>query len=233
MPPVMRVALYEINNGECPYLPNRTWVTKAFRADRMPEELYEYLLNEGWRRSGVIFYKNRCPGCSLCIPIRVPAERFAPSKSQRKILRKNRDLTIRRYPTGPSEEILALYRKYHQARHDPDEEVSETTYMSFLGRSPIHTDIMEYRLGHTLVGAGWIDVLPEGLSTVYFIFDPDYGHRSLGTFSAMKEIELCRELGKPWYYLGFYVPGSSKMEYKARFRPYQLLLDESWHEFEG
>ena len=91
---------------------------------------------------------------------------------------------------------------------------------------------MEYYLGDKLIGAGWLDVLPNGISSIYYIFDPDYSKRSLGTFSVMKEIELCNDLGKEWLYLGFYVRESPKMSYKADFKPYQLLTDdEVWIEY--
>jgi arginine-tRNA-protein transferase len=116
-------------------------------------------------------------------------------------------------------------------RHDPDSDISEESFDRFLGSSPIQTDVMEYRVGDRLVGAGWLDILPEGLSTVYFAFEPAEHKRSLGTFSALKEIELCQELGKPWYYLGYFVPGSPKMSYKTRFRPYQLLMDGEWRDY--
>jgi arginine-tRNA-protein transferase len=227
----MRVTLFEMSNGDCPYLPNRTWVTRSFRANEVPEELYEQLLNHGWRRSGSIFYHNNCPGCNLCIPIRVPVERFAPSKSQRKVLRKNRDVTIERHEAHTRSELVELFRRYDMERHDPDSDISEESFDRFLGSSPIQTDVMEYRVGDRLVGAGWLDILPEGLSTVYFAFEPAEHKRSLGTFSALKEIELCQELGKPWYYLGYFVPGSPKMSYKTRFRPYQLLMDGEWRDY--
>lgn len=229
----MRVTLFEMSNGECPYLPNRTWVTRSFRAESLPEEMYEQLLNHGWRRSGSIFYHNHCPGCSLCIPIRVPVDRFSPTKSQRRVLRRNRDVEIARNESHTRDELVELFQRYDQHRHDPDSDITSDAFHRFLGTSPIRTDVMEYRVEGRLIGAGWLDVLPEGLSTVYFAFEPEESKRSLGTFSALKEIELCRELGKPWYYLGFFVPGSPKMSYKTRFRPYQLLMDGKWRDYTG
>lgn len=228
----MRVTLFEMSNGDCPYLPYRSWVTRSFRTDQLPEAMYEQLLNHGWRRSGTIFYHNNCPGCSLCIPIRVPVERFAPSKSQRRVLRKNADVEVTRGPLHTSPELVELFQRYDTSRHDPQSDVSTDAFACFLGSSPLRTDVMEYRVDGRLVGAGWLDVLPNGLSTVYFAFEPNEAKRSLGTFSALKEIELCRTLGKRWYYLGFFVPGSPKMSYKRRFRPYQLLMGGEWRDFE-
>ena len=229
----MRIQLYEIYHGDCPYLPNRSWVTHTFQVPRFDAEMYERLISEGWRRSGTAFYQNHCPGCNLCIPLRIPVERFTPSKSQRRTVKKNRDLRIERRPVEASEEVFELYRRYSRSRHDPDEEVSFQAFRSFLGTSPIDTEMMLYYAEERLIGVGWIDVLPDSLSSVYYAFEPEESSRSLGTFSVIKEIELARELGKTWHHLGFYVPGCHKMDYKKRFGPHELLLDGEWTDSPG
>ncbi|MFP4483782.1 MAG: arginyltransferase [Spirochaetaceae bacterium] len=226
----MRIQLYEVFHGDCPYLPNRTWVTHTFQVPRFDPSMYERLISEGWRRSGAAFYQNHCPGCNLCIPIRIPVDRFAPSKSQRRVLRRNADVTIERRPIEPLEEVYELYSRYNARRHDPEEEVTFEAFRSFLGTSPIDTDMMLYHVDDRLVGVGWIDVLPTSLSSVYYAFDPEESQRSLGTFSVLKEIELSHSLGKLWHHLGFYVPGCHKMDYKSRFTPHQLLINGEWRE---
>jgi arginine-tRNA-protein transferase len=227
----MRIQLYEIFHGDCPYLPNRSWVTHTFQLPHFDSGMYERLISEGWRRSGSAFYQNHCPGCNLCIPIRVPVDRFRPSKSQRRVWRQNADVTVERRPIEALPEVFDLYQRYSRARHDPDEEVSFEAFRSFLGTSPIDTDMMLYYVDERLIGVGWIDVLPHSLSSVYYAFEPDESHRSLGTFSVLKEIELARELGKPHHHLGFYVPGCRKMSYKNRFTPHELLMEGEWREF--
>ncbi|MFP4067175.1 MAG: arginyltransferase [Spirochaetaceae bacterium] len=227
----MRVRLFRINHGACPYLPNRTWVTNAFQVDRLPKSLYESMIAEGWRRSGTSFYRNHCPGCDLCIPIRVPTDRFRPSKSQRRTLRRNADVSVRIGPLEGAEEAYELYYLYNTTRHGEHDTASPAGFERFLLHSPIDTRMMRYYVGERLVGIGWVDVLSDGLSSVYFVFDPEESSRSLGTYSAMQEIETARRMGKNWLYLGFYVPGSPKMSYKARFRPYQLLEDGRWMEY--
>lgn len=224
----MRVQLYELNHGECPYLPDRTWVTHSFRADWLPAGVYDRLIDGAWRRSGRSFYRNHCPGCSLCIPIRVSPERFKPSKSQRRTIRRNRDVEVRWESLDYDEEVYGLYARYSRERHQSD--ASKKQYLGFLGTTPIETGLMTYYVADRLVGVGWIDVLDHGLSSVYFAFDPGESERSLGTYSVIREIEEVRALGKQWLYLGFYVPESRKMSYKASYRPHQLLIDETWVE---
>lgn len=226
----MRVQLFRINHGDCPYLPDRTWITHTFQADALSETLYERMMEQGWRRSGTAFYQNHCPGCNLCIPIRVPTDRFRPSKSQRRVLRKNEDITFRMNPAAYDDEAYELYRRYNTTRHGEDETASRSGFKRFLCDSPIDTRMMRYYAADRLVGIGWVDVVPDGLSSVYFVFDPEESHRSLGTFSAMKEIETARSMGKGWVYLGFYVPGCHKMSYKRRFRPFQLADTGHWVE---
>jgi len=228
----MRVQLFQINHGDCPYLPDRTWITHAFQVETFSEALYERMMGDRWRRSGIAFYQNHCPGCNLCIPIRVPADRFRPSKSQRRILRRNSDVEVRMGPIESVDEAYELYYRYNVEQHGREETSSRSGFLKFLCTSPIDTRMMRYYVGDRLVGIGWVDVVPDGLSSVYFVFEPEERSRSLGSFSAMKEIETAYELGKSWLYLGFYVPGCQKMSYKRRFRPFQLLENGQWVEYE-
>jgi arginine-tRNA-protein transferase len=228
----MRVQLFRINHGDCPYLPDRTWVTHTFQAGNLSESLYESMISQGWRRSGTAFYQNHCPGCNLCIPIRVPTDRFQLSKSQRRVIKRNSDVEVRMSPLEDEAEAYELYRLYNTTRHGKDETASRSGFRSFLFDSPIETRMMRYTVGERLIGIGWVDVLPNGLSSVYFVFDPAESARSLGQFSAMKEIETAASMGKSWLYLGFYVPGCDKMSYKRRFRPFQLLENGHWVDYE-
>jgi leucyl-tRNA---protein transferase len=229
----MQLQLYEVEHGKCPYLPERSWITHSFRLESIPEAVYETMLAGGWRRSGQSFYQNHCPGCRCCTPVRLPVSEFLASKSQRRVLRRNADVAVDIVTPTVDPETFALYRRYVQKRHpresleNPDEETPEQ-FEAFLVTSSVTTQAMNYRVGDRLVGVGWIDVLPDGLSSVYYAFDPDESRRSLGTYSIMKEIDLARELGKQWLYLGFYVPGSPKMEYKGAFHPREFAVDGRW-----
>jgi arginine-tRNA-protein transferase len=129
-------------------------------------------------------------------------------------------------------DVVTLYRRYVQERHDRNDPVEPEQFRRFLVDSPVDGVTMRYEVSGRLVGVGWVDVLEDGLSSVYFAFDPDESPRSLGTFSIMEEIRYARTLGKHWLYLGFYVPGSPKMAYKGAFRPREFAVDGAWTEDE-
>ncbi|MBU8913253.1 MAG: arginyltransferase [Spirochaetales bacterium] len=241
----MQPQLYEVEHGNCPYLSERTWVTHSFQLESIPESVYEAMLADGWRRSGTSVYQNHCPGCGCCTPARVPVNQFRPSKSQRRTLRRNADVTVEVVAPAADAESFGLYQRYVRSRHTPaahgtsadapdaSEAITPEQFDKFLVTSPVHTRAMRYHAENRLVGIGWIDVLPNGLSSVYFAFDPDENCRSLGTYSIMKEIELARDLGKEWLYLGFYVPNSPKMAYKGAFRPREFAVNGAWTRDEG
>jgi arginine-tRNA-protein transferase len=218
-----------VSQGQCPYFPEiRESMTHAFSAKKMAPAIYETLISDGFRRNGFYFYQNLCPDCGSCIPIRVDVEKFKPSKTQRRIFRKNQDVKIIRHPTIFDWEAFLLYRKYCDQRHDSAE--TEADYRRFLIESPVPTDMMRYYVGKKLIGLGWTDVLPNSLSSVYFAFDPDESFRSPGVFSLLKEVELCRALRKPWLHLGFWIKEHPKMSYKNQYRPCQLLIGGRWQE---
>ena len=224
----MEIPVYRHDYGACPYLPDRNWVTQFFQTSDMPEALYESLLNVGWRRSSNIFYLNDCENCKECIPIRVDADNFKASKSQRKCLNKNADIRIEREPATFRQQDFELFKKYDESWHDSKHNVDEESYRQMNVESPLCTEVMRYFIADELVGLSWIDVLPNAISSVYFSFDPDFSERSLGVFSMLKEIELCRDLGKRWLQVGFYIKGCKKMNYKSKYKPYQLLIDNEW-----
>ena len=224
----MQVMLTELTNGSCPYLENRTWITQAFRAQRLSGRLYEQLILQGWRRSGEVFYRNACRECSSCIALRVPAAAFSPTKSQRRITRRNRDLSVTVEQPRYTDEAYELYTEYQRRHHGRVQQDPDTAFEEFLCRSPVPSAMMLYRLAGVLVGVGWIDLLPDSISSVYFAFHPDYAARSLGTYSVLREAELAAQYRKRYLHLGFYVPGSPKMAYKARFGPNELLLNGAW-----
>ena len=226
MPSGSEVWFQIAHNGPCPYLDGGEWIAYCLYTRNTAPAIYESLINSGFRRNGFSIYKNICPNCDACLPVKVDAANFKPSKSQRRVLKKNRDVIVRRHPTCFDAEGFLLYRKYCHLRHGhiPREE----EYSAFLIESPVPGEMMRYYLGRRLVGVGWIDVLPDSLSSVYFAYDPDFSARSLGVFSVMKEIELCAATGKSWLQLGFWVGRNRKMSYKNRYRPCYLLVDNKW-----
>lgn len=218
------------SQGQCSYSPERESLAYAFSVENMPSEVYEAIISRGFRRCGVSFYRNLCLNCRSCIPIRVDVQKFKPSKSQRRVLRKNQDVRITRHPVSFDHKGFLLYRKYCAQRHDSVKD--EDDYIQFLIESPVPTEMMRYYVEGHLIGIGWTDILPNSLSSVYFAFDPDHSFRRPGVFSLLKELELCRTLQKRWLQLGFWIEDNHKMSYKNQYKPCQILVnDDVWQEF--
>lgn len=221
--------------SRCPYgHPNAHAVMSFWSNGRDASALsaeYEYALVAGWRRSGRIFYRNACDGCDSCVPIRLDAARILPSKTQRKIVRLNADISLSVASPSFEREDYRLFESYMRSRHAEGAiDWNERIYVAAYIDSPVDSAIVRYRdrLGK-LVALSFIDVLPDGFSSVYFAFDPDEGRRSLGSYSVFAESALLLELGKHWYYLGFLVSDCAKMGYKANFRPYELARCGRWY----
>jgi len=238
LPPPRRIPLTTLEEHPCPYLPGRTAQNRAFLANSLPPALYHELMDASFRRSGTLFYQPICSGCRECRPIRVPVEKFEPSRSQRRAWRRNEDLAVHvASPPAVSEEKFNLYARYVRGRHDPQREEDFDGFEKFLYRSPVESVELTFRLpdpSRTLVGVGICDVCAgRSLSTVYFYFDPVHSRRrSLGIFSSLWEIEFARRMGIGYYYLGYHVRGCAAMSYKAQLRPCEVLdPDGVWREY--
>jgi len=180
-------------------------------------------LEMGFRRSGRSVYVPACGACRECVSIRVPVERFRPTRDQRRAWRKNPDVTLQIVRPRYTEEKRALYERFLRARYPDHDPVSQLGYEQFLVDNLGHTWEFQYRIGERLVGVGVVDLVRGAASSVYFYFDPEESRRSLGTYTALREIEYCRETGREHLYLGFRVKGCRAMEYKSSFRPHELL----------
>lgn len=207
----------------CPYLPDMTAREEYFFAADFPGELYHDFMDHGFRRSGCLFYRPICRDCGECRPIRVPVGPFHATKSMRRLIRKNADLEVTVGRPRFAEEKSRVYSAYLKHQHGRDQSESPDGMEDSLYGSPVRTVEFEYRLGERLVCASIADICSRSLSSVYVYFDPEFSSRSPGTFSALYEIEFCRERGIPYYYLGLLVAGCPSMSYKARFRPYEIL----------
>ena len=217
----------------CPYLPGRTErkiVTELSGTEA--EALHERLSRAGFRRSHNIAYAPVCPGCQACVPIRVVSEDFTPDRTQRRILRANADLTVSEMPARATAEQFTLFQRYQKNRHADGDmaAMGYYDYRAMIEDTPISTGILEFRDAQDrLLGACLTDWLADGLSAVYSFFDTDQDKRSLGTFAVLWLIGRARSLGLPYVYLGYWVPESRKMAYKARFRPSEILMSGAWH----
>lgn len=216
----------------CPYLPGRTErkiVTELSGAEAEP--LHDRLSRAGFRRSHNIAYSPVCPACRACIPIRIVAGEFQPDRTQRRIMRFNEDLITSEAPARASAEQFALFQRYQLARHGDGDMAAMGfyDYRAMVEDTPITTGIVEFRThdGH-LVGACLTDWLSDGLSAVYSFYAPEEVRRSLGTYAILWLVARARALGLPHVYLGYWVPQSPKMSYKARFKPSETLSGGTW-----
>lgn len=229
----MPVRLVTLPTHPCSYLPDRPSTTRALWADRMPPEVYHGFMDAGFRRSGKLVYQPVCTGCRACVPIRVPVDRFEPSKSQRRAYRRNEDVAVTVGEPTATDEKFDLYRRYVTQWHGKSAgDESRDGFEEFLYDSPVDTVEFVHRDAQgKLLAVGVCDVSPASLSSVYFYFDPMESKRGLGTFGAVYEIETARRLGIPHYYLGYWINGCGAMEYKASFRPSEFLHpDGAWRE---
>ena len=196
---------------------------------------YGALLDLGFRRSGSYVYRPACGACQECRPVRLPVAAFTPDRAQRRCQRANADLRIT-IETRLGDEHYALYRRYLLARHpcggmDPDD---REAFHSFLSSTWGSSEILAARdPGGRLLAGGVVDRVPQGLSAVYTWFDPDEVRRGLGTWMILVEIERARALLVPHLYLGYWVPGSAKMDYKRHFQPLEVLTGAGWRRGEA
>lgn len=221
----------------CPYVPGRTErkvVTEIAGPDA--DSLHDRLSRAGFRRSHNIAYAPVCPGCNACVPIRIPTATFQPDKTLRKILRINEGVEGFDVPARATAEQFQLFQLYQQARHGDGDmaTMSFYDYRAMVEDTPIETFVVEFRdPDDRLVGGCLTDRLGDGLSAVYSYFVPGIEKRSLGTFTILWLIERAKAMGLPYVYLGYWVPESRKMAYKARFKPSEILSGGAWRELTG
>lgn len=222
------------NNHPCGYLEGRE-ARSAFvdPSIRLSAPLYGALLDQGFRRSGDFAYRPLCSGCRACVPARIVVDGYTPNRAQTRSLRLNADL-VRTVRTALDDEHYALYRRYLSARHpqggmDPED---ANAFREFLGCNWGQCEVWEYRAGPgsdaPLMAVSVVDRVPRGLSAVYTFFEPDAARRGLGTWAILQQIEQARRDALPYVYLGYWVPGSGKMDYKKNFRPLEILQGDGW-----
>ncbi len=234
---VPRQVLYVLRETPCPYLPGRRerkLMTEIHGPDAA--QVYSRLTRAGFRRSHNFAYRPACTNCCACVPIRVLAGAFRPSPSLRRVQRLNAGLTVEDRPLRATDEQFGLFRRYLRARHGEGDMngMSFTDYRAMLGETLLDTRLSEFREADgRLVAACLTDWLEDGPSAVYSFFAPELQQRSLGTFMVLWLIEAARQGGLPHVYLGYWIAGSAKMAYKARFRPAEGLGPNGWQPLPG
>ena len=225
----VRVRLTVMPEHACAYLPGRMAQSRGFLVDQMPGRVYHHLMNAGFRRSGKLIYQPVCRGCRQCLPIRVPVARFAPNKSQRRCDRRYADLQQSIGSPVATDEKWELYRRYVADWHGGQAD-DRASFEAFLYESPVETIELCHRdAAGRLLAVGICDLCAESLSSVYFYFDPSEAARGLGTFGALREIQLSQQLSLPYYYLGYWIDGCRAMSYKSQYRVHEMLHpDNVW-----
>lgn len=219
----------------CPYFDDgREMFSQNVMIDENNGQLYSKLIGKGYRRSGNLYYRVLCEDCNECISIRIPVDKFAENKSQRRVAAKNHDLkvVILEKPELTNEKI-ALYRKYSFSKHARNDGYDDDM-QNLIALHYLYPRILEfnYYYGDRLIAVGIVDETDDSLSSNYFYYDTDFNDRSPGVFSILREIEAARVLGKKYYYLGFYIEKCRKMTYKSKYYPNEILDENNnWVEF--
>lgn len=228
--------------GPCPYLPGHTERKVFARLNgSFAQSLNEALTHSGFRRSQMIAYRPACDGCSACVSVRVIAREFAPSRNQKRIGRRNADLVRSEVAPEATREQFALLRAYLDSRHAGGgmSDMGLFDYVAMVEETPVNTHIVEYRdapadgRAPRLLACALTDVLRDGLSMVYSFFHPGDVARSLGTYMILDHIAAARARKLPYVYLGYWIRGSAKMNYKSRFRPLEALGPDGWSRLEA
>ncbi|KIM11447.1 MAG: arginyl-tRNA-protein transferase [Sulfuricurvum sp. PC08-66] len=227
-----------IAKEKCSYLEDLEQTTHYKVIDQCDTQTCHELIERGWRRFGIMFFRPVCEGCTQCESVKIDVKNYTFSKSDRRVLRKNSDLrVVIGHPTLTHDHLM-LHAKYHHHMHlkkgwDPVPTSTKHYYSSFIqGHESFGYEIL-YLHDNRLIGVDIVDVLPNGISSTYFFYDPAYEKRSLGRLSLLQQILIAKEKNLPWIYLGYYVEANDSLRYKAQYQPLLQLegrphIDEAY-----
>ena len=236
--PIRFPRFFVTSPAPCPYLPGKS-ERKVFTELRgqSADELNEALGRIGFRRSQTVAYRPSCLDCQACVSVRVVANEFKPSGSQKRTLKANSDIEVAECRPWATDEQYELLRKYLAHRHPGGgmAEMDESDFADMVEHTPVSSYVVEYRepgVGSQpgrLIGACLTDVQGDGLSMIYSFYEPDIEDRAgLGNFIILDHIRRAAAQGLPYVYLGYWVEGSERMQYKVRYRPLERLTRGGW-----
>lgn len=228
---------YTAPPGPCEFLPGRVWQMEYEFPTAISPGLCMERIEEGWRHFGGVLYRPRCPDCSACQSLRIDVARFRPNRSQRRTRKANEEvvqLTVDR--PSVTREKLALFDRFHEyqsgARGWPERAENDVAgYQNAFVMRGFPRSEWRYTLADKLVGVGYVDELPGGLSAAYFFYDPAERHRALGCWNVLSLLEVSARRNLPYLYLGYYVEGYGSLAYKAQYVPNQVRTpDGTWRD---
>ena len=215
---------------DCSYLPNQQ---ARFQVISQPEAvddaMYSQLMQLGFRHSGMDIYRPRCDNCHACMPMRIPAAEFRPSRTQKRTWKQHHHLQVRILDLVFEPRHYALYKSYQAQRHPHDSmsHDSPEQYAQFLLESPVTSQLIEFSEGEQVKMVCVVDILPVGISAAYTFYADDAG-ASYGTYGVLWQIDLAQRLGLAHVYLGYWIEACPKMRYKSKFQPHDVLLNNQW-----
>lgn len=213
------------DESPCPYIDGINCRFRYFFASDLSAEELDVALSSGWRKFGLYYFQPSCE-CSSCVPLRVRAKDFTPSKDQRRIIAKNSDIVTKIAPLEFRDEIYDMYCEHSDVRFQKSSESKDIFIQSFFTPS-CPSFLSEFYLDDTLVAVGFVDQSTHALSSVYFIYRAAMQSRGMGIFGMCTEIRMAAELGLDFYYSGYYIKQNARMNYKGRFRPHELFDGET------
>ena len=229
------IRLFETVVDECPYLPEQESASILVDPEHeIDRQLFAMLSRSGFRRSGDMLYSPKCPSCNACVSVRLPCVEFKPSRGQKRVWRKNTDIRVELESVDFKQAHFEMYLRYQQQRH-PDSSMCDDDpkkYISFINSYYSDSQFLCMYQEEKLVGISVIDQFENGLSAVYTFFEPEQSNRSLGTYAILYLLKLAKLHRIPYVYLGYWIDGSGKMDYKRNFRPLQGFIDRRWQSLE-
>tara|TARA_B110000902_G_scaffold265918_1_gene351743 strand:- start:2693 stop:3403 length:711 start_codon:yes stop_codon:yes gene_type:complete len=229
-----QIKVFATKPHPCSYLSDRDATTLFIDPNvNITKELYSRLSELGFRRSGEHVYKPQCESCQACVATRIPSTTFMASKSQKRVLAKNKDVAISFTNTIADDEYYQLYQSYITEQHSDGDmyPANREQYDSFLNCHWDSSTYMTFRLNGKLIAVAVTDIMQDAMSAIYTFYDPALASRSLGTFCVLSQIQHAQQQGWPHLYLGYWIKQSPKMAYKTKFRPIEVLKQGQWQPY--